>query len=124
MIQLADLLTSSSDNEIAAECLERIRRDEDVRYRDDYLIPLTQVIDIYSVRARINADRGGKVEGYELLLPALEAAPVLSVRLHSLEFFTHWFVAFTDESSTRLFGILKSPKQKGAWYVPGEGYDG
>ena len=123
-MQLTDLLTSSSDNEIAAECLERIRHNEEVRYRDDCLIPLVQVIDIYSARARINADQGGEVEGYKRLLPALEAAHVRSVRLHSLEFFSHWFVAFTDESSTRLFGILKSPKQKEAWYVPGEGYDG
>jgi hypothetical protein len=123
MTQLTDLLTSSAGNPFAVECSERITRGDALRHGGDCLMPLARAIDIYSARARINAERGGKVEGYEHLLPALAAAPVPAVRLHSLEFLSHWFVLFTDESSTYLFGILKSSKQKAAWYDPASVYD-
>ena len=121
MIQLTSLLTLSGNNPLAAECLDWIKRAEDLRYRDDCLIPLAQAIDIYSARARIKEKRGGHVEGYEQLLPALTAASIPMVRLHALEFLSHWFVAFTDESFTRLFGVLKSREQKDAWYDPAKG---
>jgi hypothetical protein len=84
---------------------------------------LNQVVDIYSVRARINLElNNGAVEGFENLLPALKAAPVPSVRLHSLEFVSHWYVIFTDESVSDMLGVLKSPKKKAAWFDPVKGY--
>jgi len=107
-----------------ADCLARIEQSNEVRYRDDCLIPLAQALDIYSVRARINAKRGGKVEGYSELLAALEAAAIPSVRLHLLEFLSHWYIAFTDEPATHLLGVLKSPKTEAAWYDPAKGYEG
>ena len=123
-MQLTNLLKSSLDNPLAADCLARLEREGDFKYRGDFLIPLALAIGVYSARARGNADRGGRVEGYEHLMPALEAAAVLTVRLHTLEFCSHWFVAFTDESSAHLFGILKAPNQKDAWNDPVRGYDG
>lgn len=123
MIQLTNLLTAGVGNPIAAECLERIKREESLKYRDDCLIPLAQTLDIYSTRAKINAKRGGKVEGYDQLLPSLEGASVPSVRLHVLEFLSHWYIAFTDETSSHLFGILKSKKQKDARFDPVKGHD-
>jgi hypothetical protein len=124
MTQLTNLLASSADNQIAVECSEWISRGDDLRHGASVSLPLAQAIDIYSVRARINAARGGNVEGYEQLLPALEGAALSSVRLHALEFLSHWFIAFTDEAITCLLGILKSRKHEEAWYDPAAGYDG
>lgn len=122
MNQITKLLTLSSDNPLAADCLDQSVRGDELRYRDDCLIPLAQALDIYSVRARINVRRSGKVEGFSNLLPSLEAASVSSVRIHSLEFLSNWFIAFTDESSSFLFGILKLPKEKAAWNDYSKGF--
>ncbi len=73
--------------------------------------------------AQVNVGRGGKAEGYEQLLTGQGAASGASVRLHTLEFLSHWFIVFTGESSSRLFGTLKSLKQKGAWFDSENGYD-
>jgi hypothetical protein len=121
MDQLTVLLTSSASDQIAAECLDRIRRDEDFKYRGDSLLPVARAVEVYSARAWVNAGRGGKVEGYEQLLAGLGTAPGPSVRLHTVEFISHWYIAFTNEASTRLFGILKSPKRKEAWFDPERG---
>jgi hypothetical protein len=94
-----------------------------VRIGADCLIPIAHIIDIYSRRALINAQRGGMVESYDELLPALKSAFVSSVRLYSLEFLPHWFIVFTDDSSSNLFGVLRSPKKKEAWYDASKGYD-
>ena len=109
-------------NPLVADCLELISREE-VRYQGVGPAPLNEIIDIYSVRARSNEKRSGKVEGYGDLLPSLEAAAVPSVRLHSLEFLSRWFIAFTDESRSVLFGMLKSPKKEAAWYDPAKGFE-
>lgn len=119
---LVNLLTSRRNEPLVADCLALISHADEVRYRGVGLAPLSEIIDIYSVRARINARKGGPVEGYSYLLPALEAANVPSVRLHSLESLSHWFIVFTDESSSLLFGLLKSPKMRAAWYDPAKGF--
>jgi hypothetical protein len=66
----------------------------------------------------------GLVEGFDALLPALQAASVPLVKLHSLEFVSHWYVVFTNEATSELVGILKSPKKKAAWFDPVKGYEG
>ena len=120
---LTNLLVANQSNPIAADCLERISQGDELRIGADCLLPIAHTVDIYSTRARINAKRGGMVEGYDELLPALKSASVSSVRLYSLEFLSHWFVVFTDDSSSNLFGVLRSPKKKEAWYDPSKGYD-
>lgn len=123
MNNLTHLFTLNSANNIVAECNERLKHGEAVRVCDDCIIPLAHTIDIYTTRARINEKRGGRVEGYEILLPALAEASVGSVKVHSLEFLSVWFVAFTDESVSNLFGLLKSPKEKEVWFDPVKGYE-
>jgi hypothetical protein len=108
-----------------ADCIERISQTDEVRYKGDGLVPLNRIIDIYSVRERINSElNNGVVEGFDDLLPALKAATVQSMRLHLLEFVSHWYVIFADESFTEMFGILKSPKKRAAWFNPVDGYEG
>ncbi len=122
--RLINLLKENRTDPIAADCLERISQGGEVRYQGGTSVPLDQVVDIYSVRARINSElNDGAVEGFESLLPALKAAAAPSVKLHSLEFLSHWYVAFTDESVSGLLGVLKSPKRKAVWFDPAKGYD-
>lgn len=121
--QLINLLNENRANPLVADCLERILHGDEVRYQGEGLAPLNQIIDIYSVRARINSElNNGAVEGFDELLPGLKVASGPSVRLHSLEFVSHWYVVFTDESISEMFGILKSPKKKAAWFDPARGY--
>jgi hypothetical protein len=118
-----NLLDQNRDNTIVSDCLGRISQAGEVRYGASMVVHLKEIIDIYSVRAQINAElNDGVVEGFDELIPALQDAPGPSVKLQALEFVTHWFVVFSDESMSYLFGILKSPKKKSAWFDPLKGY--
>jgi hypothetical protein len=122
--QLINLLNENRTNPLVVDCLERISHAGEVRCRMGAPVPLNEIVDIYSVRARVNSElNAGAVTGFEHLLPALKAAPVASVRLHSLEFVSHWYVVFTDDSVSDMLGILKSPKKKAAWFDPAKGYE-
>ena len=123
--QLTSLLTSNRSNPVVADCLKRISHADKVKYQSGGSAPLNEIIEIYSRRARINSKlNDGVAEGFDDLLPSLKAATIARVRLHSLEFLSHWFTIFTDESTSHLYGVLKSPKQKAALYDPVKGYDG
>ncbi len=123
--QLINLLSVNQNNPLVADCLEQISEAGEVRYQGDGLAPINQIIEIYSRRARINSKLNeGIVKGFDELLPALKATTVPSVKVHSLEFLSQWFTIFTDESTSQLFGILKSPKRKAAWFDMVKGYDG
>jgi hypothetical protein len=123
--QLITLLIENRDNPLVADCLERTSQTDEVWHKGDGLVPLNHIIDVYSVRERINSElNNGVVEGFDDLLPALKAASVQSVKVHPLEFVSHWYVIFTDESSTELFGILKSRKKSAAWFNPVNGHEG
>jgi len=122
--QLINLLERNRDDALVSICLEQIANANEVRFSADGVLPLEQVIDIYSTRAKINADlRGGSIKGYDRLLPALAGADVSSVKLQSFELLDRHLVAFTDESVSRLFGVLNCPKKKAAWFNPETGYD-
>jgi len=122
--RLMNLLSENRANPLVADCLEQISQASEIRYRGDGGAQLNQIIDTYVVRARINSElNNGVVEGFDALLPALKAAAGASVKVHSLEVVSHWYMVFTDESIADLFGILKSPKKKAAWFDPVKGYD-
>jgi hypothetical protein len=75
------------------------------------------------MRAQVNAGlKDGVVEGFDELMPALRDAPGPSVKVQALEFASHWYVVFSDEAMSHLFGILKSPKRRAAWFDPVQGY--
>jgi hypothetical protein len=117
--QVTNLLNAHRGNPIVSRCLEHMTMPGEIRYQND-LIPLQRVVDVYSRRASINSElNGGSVKGFDELLPSLKAAAdISSVRLHSLEFLSRWFTVFTDEGSSKLLGILESPKKKAAWFDP------
>ncbi len=122
--QLIKLLERHRNDAVASACLETILEADEVRYCSTVLLPLEQTIDIYSIRAKINAElRGGSIKGYDTLLPALKGADVSSIKLQALELLDRHLVIFTDEAVSCLFGVLNCPKEKPAWFHPGTGYD-
>jgi hypothetical protein len=122
--QLINFLSLNQSNLLAVDCLERISRSDEFKFGAEGLAPLAQIIETYSRRERINTKlNDGIIEGYEHLLPSLRAANVSNVRLYSLEFLSHWFTFFTDEQTSHLYGVLKSPKKKAVWFNPITGYE-
>ena len=121
--ELINLLERHRDDALVSICLEQIMQADKVRLSAAGVLPLKQVIDIYSTRARINAKRSGRIKGYDTLLPALESADVSSIKLQSFELLDRHLVVFSDESISHLFGVLNCPKKKAAWFHPETGYD-
>lgn len=122
--ELLNLFERNRDDALISDCLELISKADEIRFGAEVVIPLEQTIDIYSTRAKINADlRGGSIKGYNRLLPALANSNVSSVKIQSFELLDRWLVAFTDEMVSLLFGVLNCPKKKAAWFHPETGYD-
>lgn len=122
--ELTNLLYLNLSNPHVADCLERLLQVSEFRYGSTGVISLKHVIETCSRREVINSKlNNGIIEGYDTLLLSLKAATVSAVRLQSLEFLSHWFILFTNESTSHLYGILKSPKKKAAWFNPITGYD-
>lgn len=122
--QLLNLLRSHSRDPIVSTCLQAIDESE-FRHGIPVSIGLERVLELYSIRARINLEINNNViAGYKGLLAALSNAPKDSlVRIQSLELVSRCFIVFTDENETVLFGILDSPKEKAVWFDPVTGYD-
>jgi hypothetical protein len=126
--QLISLLKRYPEETNVSECLEVINGIEELRYRNGFdnhkFLPLNEAIDIYKTRSRINTElNNGIIKGFETMLPALETANVQAVRIISLELLTKWYVVFTDNAISELFGILDCPKEKAAWFNPKTGYN-
>jgi hypothetical protein len=123
--QLLHLLNENRDNPIVADCLELISRPDGVRDSGSMVGHLEMIRSAYAMQAQRDAElNGGEVEGFDDLLSALKASSDLSVKLHPLEFISHWYVVFTDESTSRLHGILKSPKNNIASNDSARSYEG
>ena len=122
--QLLNLLHSHSRDPIVSACLQAIEESE-IRYEVPVLIQLGRVLELYSIRAKINSEINDNIiAGFEGLLAALSNAPQNSlVRIQSLELLSRCFIIFTDENETVLFGILDSPKKKAVWFDPVTGYE-
>lgn len=71
-----------------------------------------EVRDIYLRRAITNERKGGPVEGFDELVPALKRETEATVVVHGFETPQEAFTIFTDSSVTRLVGILISPVKK------------
>ena len=84
--QIIKLLELHHNDSVVRSCLESLAEADEVRARaTDCVLPLNQTIDIYSTRAKINANlNGGIIKGYDTLLPALENANVSGVKITSL----------------------------------------
>ena len=123
--QLFKLFELHLNDAVVRSCLESLAEADEVRVSAvDGVLPLNQTINIYSTRAKINANlNGGIIKGYDTLLPALESANVSGVKITSLELLDRWLVIFTDETTSNLFGVLNCPKRKAAWFHPETGYD-
>ena len=118
------LLGRHRNDPIVHNCLELLTETAEIRFDNDCILPLGHAINVYSTRARNNNNLNEAIiNGYDTLLPALENAGVPSVKLYSLELIDRWFVIFTDEATSRLFGVLNCPKRKAAWFQPETGYD-
>ena len=123
--QIIKLLELHHNDAVVRSCFESIAEAEEVRASDtNGILPLDRAIDIFSTRAKINADlNGGIIKGYDALLPALENANVSGVTITTMELLDRWIVIFTDEAISHLFGVLNCPKRKASWFHPETGYD-
>ena len=122
--QILNLLERHRNDAVVCSCIESLAETDEVRVSADGILPLEQAIEIYSTRAKINANLNGEIiKGYDTLLPALESANVSDVKLTSFELLDKWLVIFTDEKTSLLFGVLNCPKRKAAWFHPETGYD-
>ena len=126
--QLILLLERYEGQVNVSDCLEAIKGKEEVHYRKGYdknrLLPLNEAVDIYRTRSRISTElNNGIIKGFETLIPALENANVEAVRIISLELLSKWYLVFTDNAISELFGVLDCPKKKAAWFNPETGYD-
>jgi hypothetical protein len=125
--QLISLLEHYPERTNVSQCLEVIYGKDELRYRNGYddrkSLPLNEAIDIYRTRARINTElNNGIIKGFETLISALENANVQIVRIISLELLTKWYVVFTDNAISELFGILDCPKERDGWFNRKTGY--
>jgi len=123
--ELLNLLRAHSSNPIVSRCLQAIEK-YDLKYDlAETLLPLNRVLDVYAGRAQINSEvNNGVIGGFEDLLGSLNNAPKDSfVKIDSLEALSKWFIIFSGEEYSVLFGILESPKKKVAWFDPVKGYD-
>ncbi len=67
--QLLKLLERHRNDVVVSSCLESLAETDEVRVSADGVLPLEQAIDIYSTRAKINADlNDGIIKGYDILL--------------------------------------------------------
>ena len=69
-------------------------------------LPIEHVRRIY--RVRVDTSEPGAVEGFEALLNSLDAENYELVNIHSFEANKKVFSVFTDDSATKLIGILIS----------------
>ena len=122
--ELLNLLRAHSTNSVVSRCLRAIEENE-IRFSPPASLPLDRVLDVYSVRAKINSELNeGVIAGFEELVLSLNQAPNTTVvSLESWELLSKWFIIFIDEEYSVLFGVLESPKKKVAWFDPMRGYD-
>jgi hypothetical protein len=108
--RVIELLQSEQSDPIAAACHDFLVAHPDVS-SDTVRIPRERAIEIYRLRAQLNAERGGRIIGYDRLLRALAFLPE-HVHVHGIHAWPDNFVLFTDENAETLFGILKTPHKE------------
>ncbi len=105
---LQDLLLKSGNSSLAQRCLQALSSRVYANYESTGPVPIGEIRDIYLRRARLNEKRNGPVEGFDELVPELEAATEDSVVVHGFEAGREAFTIFTNASVTRLIGLLLS----------------
>lgn len=111
MIKLIELFKAFNKSEFSNDCLEAINSGENFDYKATDLIPIEQVLSIYSIRSRLNKARGSKIEGYDLLLEELKKSNLKNIKIHLIQTTTNNFVVFTDSEEITLLGILRITKK-------------
>jgi hypothetical protein len=109
---LEDLLLKNSSRDLARRCLNALSKQTSADYKSTRPVPLNEIRDIYSRRARLNKKRNGPVEGFDELIPALNVESEDSIVVHGFETDQEAFTIFTNASMTRLIGVLISQIKK------------
>jgi hypothetical protein len=91
---------------LARRCLDALSDNARSNYISTGPIPAEQAIRIYKVRAEINREKPGLIEGFDELLKDLSVEKENLVEIHAFEGHEEVFVVFTNPSTTRLIGIL------------------
>ena len=79
-------------------------------------IPTKDLCYIYTVRAKINQEKQGTIEGYETLIPVLTNTFEEELRLYEVSAPEEWFLIFTDPTTTRWIGMLSNKSDRAYQY--------
>ena len=102
------LLQTERSDPLAIACHEFLLAHPDVSSDSSGPMPRDLVVETFTFRARMNAERGGRIIGYDRLLGSFPAMPE-QVRLHSVYSWPDYFLLFTDDAMATLFGVLRIP---------------
>lgn len=106
--QLKELLQSQNMGDVLTlGCLDALNN-ESLTITSTAPVPLEEIRDIYTVRAKIDEKRGSRVIGYKELIPKLCSERSEAVTVHVIETSKQNYLVFTTPSMTRLIGILSS----------------
>jgi hypothetical protein len=85
----------------------------DVSIRDESdASPIENIKHTYSIRGKINQDRGNPVKGFEAFLRNLEITKTEAVLIHHMTDIDEYeYLVFTDPTLENLIGILRLVKQ-------------
>ena len=107
---LALLLKQEPENNLAERCCNALIEKASASIISTGSLPIDHVRRIYGVRAETNNENVGAVEGYDELIRSLDEEKDETINIHSFEAEGKAFTVFTNESCTKLLGLLISRK--------------
>jgi stage III sporulation protein SpoIIIAA len=102
------LLEKEVDNGLVKLLQSELTMQSNFQYTKTNAVPIKQIRDIYSFRAKVCKERNKKVLGFEKLLKTLEETRRDNVVVHAIGFPNKVFLLFIDTTESELFGILLS----------------
>jgi hypothetical protein len=110
-VKLKELLLKNATHPLVQRYVKAIGGQTALDYKVTEPGPVVEIRDIYKRRARLNQKRHGTIEGFDELIPALDAENDASIVVHVLEIQGEAFTVFTNVSTTRLIGLLVTHKK-------------
>ena len=107
---LALLLKQEPENNLAERCCNALIEKTSASIISTGPLPINHVRRIYGVRAKTNNENAGAVEGFDELIRSLDKEKNEIINIHSFEAEDNAFTVFTNESCTKLLGLLISRK--------------
>ena len=103
---LKNLIEEISGDELVEKLKVLLRAENSPNCIKTNPIPINEVLDIYSFRAKMWRERQAKVAGVDELLRGLRRFDGDAIVVHKIKLSNQSFVIFTNSSETKLIGIL------------------